>query len=435
MTMIDFIQSNSLWAVAIVVLLLVCFSAFFSGSETALTSASRGKLRAKADKGDKRAGTALNITDNRERLIGAVLLGNNLVNILAAALATSVFTQLYGDTGVAVATVVMTLVILIFAEVMPKTFAISNPEAASRLVAPAIALVVKVFFPVVSVIQMLVEWLLHPLGVRRGAQMEMHDVEEELAGTIALGHSTGAVGKQHRDRLLGALDLGNRTVREIMLHRSEIEMVDGETSTSEIIGKCTHSPHTRIPVYVSQQENIIGVLHARDLLARTLSAMDSDSQFRSHLSALELSEIIREPYFIPDTTALDDQLYEFLRRRSHFALVVDEYGDLQGLVTLEDILEEIVGDIADEHDSAPELTPVATSDGSYIVSGAMPVRDLNRELDWRLPEEPATTIAGLLLQHAQTIPSQGQKFIYNGFRFEVIERQSQRLTRLKIRKL
>ena len=433
--MIPDIPALSVWAVAAAILVLICSSAFFSGSETALTSASRGKLRAQADKGDRRAEKALRITDNRESLIGAVLLGNNLVNILAAALATNLFTRLYGDSGVVLATLVMTILILIFAEVMPKTFAISNPESASRLVAPLIGLIVKMFFPVVSVVQVLVDWLLRSLGANRSHQSEMKDVEEELVGTIALGHSVGAVKKEHRDRLLGTIDLGNRTVREIMLHRSEIEMVDGADGTAEIVKRCTKSPHTRIPVYQAQSENIIGVLHAKDLLARTLDAVDLDHGLEDIMTGLEIKSVIREPYFIPETTTLDDQLRQFLRRRSHFALVVDEYGDLQGLVTLEDILEEIVGDISDEHDTAPEAKPIPVRDGSYLVNGAMPVRDLNRELDWKLPEESATTVAGLLINEAQMIPERSQVFIYHGFRFEVVDRKSQRITLLKIRRM
>ena len=430
------ISDLTIVSVAIAILVLICFSAFFSGSETALTSASRGKLRVHADRGDRRADKALRITDNLERLIGVVLLGNNLVNILAAALATSLFTRMYGDSGVVLATLVMTLLILIFAEIMPKTFAILNPETASRFVAPVIGVIVKLFFPIVSVIQLLVDWCLWPFGVNRRSQSAMRDVEEELVGTIALGHSAGAVKKEHRDRLLGAIDLGNRTVREIMLHRSEIEMVNAEDAATDIVSKCTRSRYTRIPVYVSEAENIIGVLHARDLLARTLATLDADPGFEMELAALEIKDIIREPYFIPETTTLDDQLRQFLRRRSHFALVVDEYGDLQGLVTLEDILEEIVGDIADEHDAVPDdMLPVATRDGGYLVNGAMPVRDLNRDMDWRLPEEPATTIAGLLINEAQMIPEKSQVFIYHGFRFEVMERQSQRITLLKIRRV
>ncbi len=425
----------SILAVALAILALICLSAFFSGSETALTSASRGKLRAKADKGDRRAETALQITDDRERLIGALLLGNNLVNILAAALATSLFTRLYGDSGVALATLIMTLLILVFAEVMPKTYAISNAETVSRHFAPIIGLVVRVFFPVVAVVQFTVDRLLSLGGARRRLISETRDLEEELAGTIALGHSTGAVKKEDRDRLLGALDLGHRTVREIMSHRSEIEMVNGEDTIVDIIDRCTQSHHTRIPVYLADPENIIGVLHARDLLARTSRALKSNKGKNGGLAGIRIEEVVRAPYFIPETTTLDDQLRQFLRGRSHFGLVVDEYGALLGLVTLEDILEEIVGDIVDEHDAESDIKPVLAKDGSLTVSGSLPIRELNRELGWHLPEEPAATIAGLLINEAQMIPEEGQAFIYHGIRFEVVERQSQRITLLRIRKV
>ena len=425
-----------IWTSASAILLLLALSAFFSGSETALTSASRGKLRAQADQGDRAAARALSITDDRERLIGAVLLGNNLVNILAAALATSLFTRMFGDSGVAYATLTMTLLILIFAEVLPKTYSISNPESAARRVSGLIAIAVTLFFPIVSVIQFCVEKLLWPFGVRKRQDDELQEVHEEIAGTIALGVLSGAVRKDFRDRLLGILDLGNRTVRDVMLHRSEIETVDVDTSAEELFGLYTRSSRSRLPVYKTDSENIVGVLHAKDLLE---SICKSLQESREDFRRIKVGELMAAPYFVPETTTLDEQLQQFLSRHSHFALVVDEYGALQGIVTLEDILEEIVGDIVDEHDEPPDEHGTelyqALPDGSHVVNGAAPIRDLNRQFEWKLPDDTATTIAGLLIHEVQIIPEESQVFIFHGFRFEVVERKAQRITRIKLKKI
>ena len=418
------------------ILLLICLSALFSGSETALTSASRGKLRSQADNGDRRAASALRVTSNKERLIGAVLLGNNLVNILAAALATSLFTAMFGDAGVFMATLVMTLLILIFAEVLPKTYALANPESAARKVAPLIGWVVTLFFPVVAVIQFLVGRFLALFGIKPVQQNVSDAVQEEIAGTIALGHSLGAVEKDHRDRILGALDLGNITVEEIMRHRSEIEIINADDPPETAIEKCIKSSHTRLPVYKGEPENIVGVVHAKDLLKAMMELRaDKPPEDRFLKGRFQILDFAMEPYFVPETTTLDDQMRQFLHRQTHFALVVDEYGMLQGLITLEDILEEIVGDIVDEHDEASRKMMTPTSDGGFIVDGSAPIRDLNRELDWNLPDAPAVTIAGLVIHEAQSIPTAGQEFIFHGFRFEVIERESNRISKLKLRRL
>ena len=418
------------------ILFLICLSALFSGSETALTSASRGKLRSQADNGDRRAASALRVTSNKERLIGAVLLGNNLVNILAAALATSLFTAMFGDAGVFMATLVMTLLILVFAEVLPKTYALANPEFAARKVAPFIGWIVTLFFPIVAVIQFLVGRFLALFGVKPVQQNVSDAVQEEIVGTLALGHSLGAVEKDHRDRILGALDLGNITVEEIMRHRSEIEIINADDPPEAAIEKCIKSSHTRLPVYKGEPENIVGVVHAKDLLKAMMELRAGQTvKERPLKSRFQILDLAMEPYFVPETTTLDDQMRQFLHRHTHFALVVDEYGMLQGLITLEDILEEIVGDIVDEHDEVSRQKMTPTSDGGYIVDGSTPIRDLNREHDWNLPDAPAVTIAGLVIHEAQSIPTAGQEFIFHGFRFEVIERDSNRISKLKLRRL
>ena len=426
---------SAFWLTAGAIGALLFLSAFFSGSETALTAASRGKLRAQADKGNKGAARALNITEDNERLIGSVLLGNNLVNILAASLATALFTRTFGESGVALATLVMTLLVLIFAEVLPKTYAITNAERAAALVSPIIRLVILIFAPVVAAVRALVRGILGLFGVKTDPESQILAVREEIAGAISLGHSEGAVEKEDRDRLLGALDLGDRTVDEIMRHRSDIEMINADLPPQDVLEQCLGSAHTRLPVYRNDPENIIGVIHAKDLLramyARTRDAVAGSDPFKD----FELSEVAMKPYFVPDTTTLDDQMREFLRRHTHFALVVDEYGSLQGLITLEDILEEIVGEITDEFDSEGENLLRRSEDGAYLIDGAMTIRDLNRAADWNLPDDEANTIAGLVIHEAQMIPEAGQVFSFHGFRFEVTARDGNRITELKIRPL
>ena len=424
------------WITAGSILTLLVLSGFFSGSETALTAASRGKLRARADKGDKGADRALEITEDNERLIGSVLLGNNLVNILATSLATALFTRLFGESGVALATLVMTLLVLIFAEVLPKTYAITNAEPAASRVAPVIGVVVKVFSPVVSAVRWLVRGVLRVFGVKTDPDSHILAVREEIAGALYLGHSEGVVEKEDRDRILGALDLGERAVEEIMLHRSQIEMINAEDDPQAILDQCLQSNHTRLPVYRDDPDNIIGVVHAKDLLrAMHKLVMGGDAVSAEALDGFDISSVAMKPYFVPETTTLDDQMRQFLRMRSHFALVVDEYGTLQGLITLEDILEEIVGEITDEFDPDADHPIRRSDDNQFLVDGAMTIRDLNRATDWTLPDEEANTIAGLVIHEAQMIPEANQVFNFHGFRFEVIEKTDNRITKLKIRKL
>ena len=426
---------TAFWVSAGSILALLVISGLFSGSETALTASSRGKLKAQADKGSKGAETALDLTDDSERLIGAILLGNNLVNILAASLATALFTRLFGDSGVALATLVMTLLVLVFAEVLPKTYAISNPETAATRVAPLLRWVVRIFSPVVTVVRFLVRRVLALFGVTIDPDRHILSVHEEIAGTLALGHSSGSVEKEHRDRLLGALDLGERTVEEIMLHRSQIEMVDADAPMEDIIAQCVNSPHSRFPVYRGEQENIIGVLNVRDLMREVHHQVMLRKGRVKAVRHLRLENIVRPPYFVPETTPLDEQMRHFLQLRRHFALVVDEYGALHGLITLENILEEIVGEIEDEYDvsDAPELEQGPS--GELLTDGAMTIRDLNRAMDWSLPDDEAVTVAGLVIHEAQTIPEAGQEFSFHGCRFRILEREGNRITRLSIRRL
>lgn len=429
------VLDGAFWITCGAIVFLLVVSAFFSGSETALTAASRSKLRNRADKGSRGAQRALKITEDNERLIGSVLLGNNLVNILAASLATAMFTRTFGESGVALATLVMTLLVLVFAEVLPKTYAIINAESAAAAVSRPIAITVTLFSPIVSAVRALVRGLLRLIGVRIDPDSHMLAVREEIAGAMQLGLSEGTVEREDRDRILGALDLGDRTVEEIMLHRSNIETINVSDDPDTILTQCLNSPHTRLPMYKDEPENIIGVVHAKDLLRAMYKLIGGADNDITALSRFKITDVAKSPYFVPETTALDDQMRQFLRMRTHFALVVDEYGSLQGLITLEDILEEIVGEITDEFDLDDEARPMPSEDGQYLVDGTMTIRDLNRSNDWSLPDDEANTIAGLMIHEAQTIPEVGQVFSFHNFRFEVVSREGNQITALKIRAL
>ena len=377
----------------------------------------------------------MKVTADSERLIGAILLGNNVVNILSASLATALFTRILGGSGVAIATLVMTVLVLIFSEVMPKTYAISAPEQVASMVAPPIRIVTILLSPIVSVVR--ADRARHPGDLRAEDRSRPATCSRSRTRSPARCPSAmrrGAVHKEDRDRLLGALDLGNRTVEEIMRHRSEIEMIDAALPPEKILETVLASPHTRLPVFKDERENVVGVIHAKDLL-RAVNRAAREGGDLAAARKFDVMAVAMPPYFVPETTALDEQMREFLKRRTHFALVVDEYGSIRGLITLEDIIEEIVGEIADEHDTEADQTLRPGPQGDYLIEGGMTIRDLNRQLDWHLPDDEANTVAGLVIHMAQSIPDQGQVFSFHGYRFEVVTRRENRITRLRVRPL
>ena len=403
--------------------LLIALSGFFSGSETALTAASRPRMHHLARSGNRRARAVERLTDDRERLIGSILLGNNAVNILASALATSVLISAVGDAGVAYATIGMTLIILVFAEVLPKTYAIRNPDLVSLRVAPVLGPIVWLLSPVVRTVRLVVSATLSVAGASQGPRTASA-AEEELRGTITLQAQEGAMVKHERDMLHSILDLEEIEVGAIMTHRKTMEMIDADLAPADILNQVVLSPHTRLPVWKNEPDNIVGVLHAKDLLRAMHASLDD-------LDRLDVMSIVTEPWFVPETTPLDEQLHSFRERRAHFALIVDEYGSLMGLVTLEDIIEEIVGEIVDEHDVARGGV-VERADGSFLIPGTAAIRDLNRAYDWDLPDEEAATIAGLVLNEAQEIPEIGESFSLYGFTFEVRARKRNQITQLRV---
>ena len=415
----------AIWIMALLILVLLVVSAVFSAAETALTRASRGRMHQMDREGDAGARRVNLLLSDQEKMIGAVLIGYNVLNILSSALATTMITKVVpGAYGVALATGVMTVLVVVFVEVLPKTLAIVRADDVARgLSAPMLA-VVWVLGPVITAIQWIVRMTLRPFGVDLDMETDVLAAHEEIRGAVNYHHSEGAVESRDRRMLGGVLDLSDMDVSEIMVHRKSIVMIDAALPARELIARALESEHTRLPLYRGEPENIVGVLHAKDL-ARAMEHAEGA------MDTIDIPTILREPWFIPDTTNLKDQLNAFLKSRTHFALVVDEYGALQGLVTLEDILEEIVGEINDEHDEAIQGVR-RQADGSVHVDGDVTVRDLNRAMDWDLPDDLAVTVAGLVIHEARAIPEPGQKFLFHHHRFQILRRQRNQITALRV---
>jgi Mg2+/Co2+ transporter CorB len=412
------------WLSIAIIISCLLLSFFFAGSETALMAFSRARMLRLEKTGNRDAWIVNRLLDARERLIGALLLGNNAVNILASSLATSVFLLWFGDVGVIYATIAMTVLVVVFAEVLPKTVAIQDPDRIALATAKSIRWVVRLLGPVLIGIEALVRGILRLAGWSVRDDQPVLSGHEELRGAVDLLHKEGSVGKLDRDMFGGLLDLRDLTVSDVMIHRTEMITVCADDPPEDVVKAVLAAPVTRVPLWRETAENIIGILHAKDLL-RAIQAADGD------LSKINVAELARPPWFVPDIRPLSEQLKAFRRRKTHFALVVDEYGEVMGIVTLEDILEEIVGDISDEHDvTVTGCTPQA--DGSVVVDGAVPIRDLNRLMDWSLPDAEATTIAGLVIHEARAIPEAGQSFTFHGFRFRVLKKQRNRITALHV---
>ncbi|MDX2074140.1 MAG: HlyC/CorC family transporter [Alphaproteobacteria bacterium] len=415
------------YGAGIVVLLLI--SAFFSAAETALTALSRARIYHLVMDGNKRAQLVSTLRKKKEALIGTVLLGNNAVNIAASAIATTITIKLFGteDGGLIIVTVAMTLLVVVFTEILPKTYAIQNSERVALAFAPALNILVKLLYPITHAIQIFIRLLLKLLGADVVKNNTLISATDVIRGTIELHHQEGTMIKQDRDMLGSILDLNDIGVGSIALHRKEVETIDADIPPAELMDTAVRTMHSRIPLYRGDPDNIIGLLHVKDLIK---AFNDSDGQITSE----GIVSICHTPWFIPETTSLRDQLLAFRAKRQHFAFVVDEYGAWLGIVTLEDIIEEIVGNIDDEHDETKNAIQ-KQADGSYLVSGDLSLRDLNRALDWNLPDEHAATVAGLLIHEAEKIPDKKESFVFHHVRFTVAEKKATQLTRLRLEKL
>jgi Mg2+/Co2+ transporter CorB len=412
------------WLSIAAIVVCLCFSFFFSSSETALTAVSRARLLRLEKSGNRNARVVGALLEIRERMIGAILTGNNVVNIAATALATGLLLSWFGEIGALYATAIMTVVVVVFTEVLPKTLAINAPERVALLVARPISWTVRLFGPLLIGIEGLVRFILRSLGMKMGADQAFLSAHEELRGQVDLLHKEGSIEKHDRDMFGGLLDLRDLVVSDVMIHRTEMITACADDPPEEVVKEVLESPVTRVPLWSERPENIIGILHAKDML-RALQAAGGDP------AKVDVKAIARPPWFVPDIRPMSEQLKAFRRRKTPFALVVDEYGEVMGLVTLEDVLEEIVGDISDEHDIVvPGVRPLP--DGSVNVDGGVPIRDLNRAMDWSLPDDEATTIAGLVIHESRSIPEPGQSFTFHGFRFNVLRRERNRITALRI---
>jgi Mg2+/Co2+ transporter CorB len=412
------------WLSILVVLVCLLLSAFFAGSETALTASSRVSMHRLEKDGNRHARLVNRLVDARERMIGALLFGNSAVNIAASSLATGVLLSWFGDVGVIYATVFMTIVIVLFAEVLPKTAAFNAPDRLALLVAGPVDRFVRFLAPVLIGSEWLVKWMLRAFGMTIGESESILSPHEELRGTVDLLHHEGGVERLDRDMLSGLLDLRHLTVSDVMIHRTEMITVCADDPPEQAVKAVLDARVTRVPLWKEKPENIVGILHVKDLL-RAIQTADGD------LGKIDVAATARPPWFVPEIRPLSEQLKAFRRRKTPFALVVDEYGEVMGLVTIEDILEEIVGDITDEHDVAVAgVRP--QPDGSVNVDGGVPIRDLNRAMEWNLPDEEATTVAGLVIHEARSIPEPGQTFTFHGFRFRILRRERNRITALRI---
>jgi Mg2+/Co2+ transporter CorB len=402
--------------------LLLVLGAFFAGSETALTAVSRGRMNQLEKDGSRAARDVNHLMTDRERMVGSLLLGNTFVNILASSLATTVLERSYGARAVYIATAVMTVLILFFVEVLPKTLAIARTDRFALFVATPVRFVVTVLAPVVNTVQFLVWRFLAIFGVRAQDE-ELVEAHEDIRGTVAVHHMEGTVEREHRDMIGGILDLRELQVGDVMIHRKTMVTIDADLPARQILKEVLEARHTRIPLWREQPENIIGILHTKDIVRAIIER---------GRAGVDVMSLVTEPWFVPETTTLEEQLVAFRERRSHFALVVDEYGALQGLIALEDILDEIFGDIPDEHEEKGRPDVRKRPDGSYLIDGTVPIRELNRELEWNLPDEEATTIAGLVIHEARTIPDAGQRFAFFGYQFEILRRQRNQITALRV---
>ena len=410
--------------ILVAIVLLIALSAFFNGSETALTAASRARMHALEQEGNARAAIVNRLLSRPEKMIGTILIGNTLVDVLASALASGLAVLLIGEVGVVYATAVMTLLIVIFAAVLPKTYALAYSDRMALFVAPIMRVMTTVLNPINIAIEYVVRFFLKLTPTTVDDEANILAAHEEIRGTIELQKIEGSVARHDADMLGGVLDLRDLQVSDIMVHRTKMATIDADDPPQEIIDELLRSQYTRVPIWRDEAENIIGILHTKDLLTALVRS-------GGDISNLDIMSFAGEPWFVPDTTPLKDQLNQFLKRKAQMALVVDEYGEVQGLITLEDILEEIVGQIADEHDTQEAAIRVQ-QDGTVNVDGTVTVRDLNRQMGWDLPDEEATTVAGLVIHEAQTIPEPGQVFTFYGHRFEILRKTRNKITALRI---
>ncbi len=408
---------------AVLLVILILLSGFLSGSETAITATSKARIIYKIKKGSKRAKYVLKILDKKDNVISSLLLSNNLVNILASSLATAIFYDIFGVKGIFYSTMIMTIIIVIFAEVLPKTYALNKPTRTALAISPIIYYLNKILFVFVFVINQIVRLIFRNKDTDK--IITDQQTEEELKGVIDLYKTSNPDYEQEKDMLQSILQLNDITVEEIFTHRKNIFSIDSSSDIKDIIEKINRSRYTRIPFWKDNPENIIGLLNVRSL------NIDLENHEKSKQ---KIFNKISKPWFIPETTNLLEQLVEFKKRKEHLAFVVDEFGELLGLITLEDIIEEIVGEIVDEID-APENNFDFNNSGKLIINGEKNVRDLYKSLDLDPPESESSTIAGYILEISKKIPSYGESFSDNYFKYKILSHSRKQISRVEISKI
>lgn len=394
-----------------VLVVLILLSGFFSSSETGMMSLNRYRLKHLRKQNHRGARRASKLLDRPDRLIGLILIGNNAVNILASAIATVIAIRLWGDAGIAIATIALTLVILVFAEITPKTIAALHPERVAFPASVILLPLMKVMYPVVWLVNSVTNALLRLLGVDPAAAKEEHVSSEELRTIVT--EAGALIPPRHRGMLLNILDLEEVSVDDVMVPRNEVYGIDLDDSDEEILRCVQASNHTRLPVWRDDINNIVGVLHMRNI-SRIIDKQGLDRD------ALERE--MDKPYFIPESTPLHTQLVHFQKNKLRLAIVVDEYGEVMGIVALEDILEEIVGEFTSRMGDDNE-TIFAQRDGSYIIAGNANLREVNKSLDWQLPTDGPKTLSGLILEYLESFPDGNAGLAIAGYRFEILELQ------------
>ncbi|GBE07369.1 MAG TPA: HlyC/CorC family transporter [Gammaproteobacteria bacterium] len=398
----------SIWVLFVILVVLIACSAFFSSSETAMMALNRYRLKNLADKGHRSAKLASRLLDQPDRLLGVILLGNNLVNLSAASISTIAALRLYGETAIAVFTFILTLIVLVFAEVAPKTLAMRHPEKIAFPASYVLIVLLWVLYPIVWIINIVANRFLRLFNIKPQHNRDALN-KDELRTVVSQAESL--IPKSHHDMLMSILDLERITVEDIMVPRSAIEGIDLDDEWEEILEQLATSHHTRLPVFKGSLDNVVGVLHLRRVI-HAVQANDLDRE--------KLVELLRPAYFVPEDTPVMQQLLIMQKERRRLGLAVDEYGDLQGMITMDEILEEIIGefntqvpgDLQDVHKQ---------SDGSYMVNGMASIRDLNRNLGWQLPVNGPKTLNGLILEKLEDIPQTGTTMLIDNYPVEVVQ--------------
>tara|TARA_B100000579_G_scaffold436969_1_gene464662 strand:- start:644 stop:1906 length:1263 start_codon:yes stop_codon:yes gene_type:complete len=412
------------WLYLLFIILLIIVSAFFSGSETAITAVSKARILSKIKQGIKKANFVENLINKKEDLITSLLLANNLVNVLSSALATAFLYKVFGNSGIIYATLIMTIIIVIFAEVLPKTYAINRPTRTALAIGKILSLLVFILSPLVKLINLFVNFFLKNF-IKKNLKFMNKQIEEELKGTIDLYGTSDSDTKQEKVMLHNVLTLSDTSVDEIMTHRSNIFSIDLNMGIEEITKKISNSKFTRIPVWKNTPENIIGILDSRSFISDKFSNKSINKEI--------ITSLLKKPWFIPESTDLLDQLFSFKNKKEHLALVIDEYGELLGMLTLEDIIEEIVGDIVDEIDS-PTSNIIELKDGSIDVEGLVNIRDLNKKFSWNLLDDEVSTIGGFVINLTKRIPLYGEIINFENYTFKILSHSRKKIIRLNIKK-